>query len=134
MPVDYPRVIGHEITAEIVETGAGVEGLGNGDPVTAYFYLTCGYCRWCRANRETLCENFRGYVGRDLDGGYAEYIKLPASAFMRLPEQLDHKAHPAEIGVVTDAIATPLKVLRRARVGPADVVAVFGAGGAARSL
>src|SRR5215204_3647823 len=59
--VATPRVLGHEITAEIVATGAGVAHLKRGDGVTAYFYMTCGYCRWCRLYRETLCENFRGY-------------------------------------------------------------------------
>ena len=39
----FPRVIGHEITGEIVELGAGVRGLAVGDAVTAYYYLNCGY-------------------------------------------------------------------------------------------
>ena len=129
MEVEFPRIIGHEITAEIVEIGTGVTSLAVGDPVTSYYYLTCGYCRWCRSNRETLCENLAGNVGRHVDGGYAEYIKLPASAFLKLPEGLDYKAHPAHIGVVMDALATPYKVLRRARIAPTDTVAVFGAGG-----
>jgi propanol-preferring alcohol dehydrogenase len=127
--VDYPRILGHEIAAEIVATGAGVTNLKAGDGVTAYFYLTCGECRWCRTDRETLCDNFKGYVGREIDGGYAEYIKLPASAFIRIPDGLDWRAHPAEAGVVCDAIATPLKVIRKARLAPTDTVAVFGAGG-----
>ena len=42
--------------------------------MTAYFYLTCGSCKWCLRNRETLCENFGGYVGRAVDGGYADLI------------------------------------------------------------
>jgi propanol-preferring alcohol dehydrogenase len=127
--VEYPRILGHEITGEIVALGAGVTELKVGDPVTAYFYLTCGHCYWCRINRETLCDNFRGYVGREIDGGYAEYIKLPARSFMKLPTGLDWRRHPAEVGVVCDAIATPVKVIRRARVASNDTVAVFGAGG-----
>ncbi|HEV7803203.1 MAG TPA: zinc-binding dehydrogenase [Burkholderiales bacterium] len=129
LKVDYPRILGHEIAGEIVALGAGVTNVKVGDGVTAYFYLTCGACHWCRTNRETLCDNFGGYVGREVDGGYAEYIKLPASAFIRIPEGLDWRKHPAEAGVVCDAIATPLKVTRRARVMPSDTVAVFGAGG-----
>jgi propanol-preferring alcohol dehydrogenase len=127
--VDYPRILGHEIAGEIVAVGAGVRNVKPGDGVTAYFYLTCGECRWCRTDRETLCDNFGGYVGREIDGGYAEYIKLPASAFIPIPEGLDWRAHPAEAGVVCDAIATPIKVTRKARVMPTDTVAVFGAGG-----
>jgi propanol-preferring alcohol dehydrogenase len=129
VPAKFPRIIGHEITGEIVAVGAGVGGLAVGDGVTAYFYLNCGHCRWCLAKLEPLCENLAGNVGKECDGGYAEYIKLPAHVFIKLPDGLDYKAHPAEIGVVTDALATPYKVLGRARVRAGETVAVFGAGG-----
>jgi len=125
----FPRVIGHEITGEIVETGAGVTAVRAGDAVTAYYYLNCGHCRWCYAGLEPLCEHARGNVGIACDGGYAEFIKLPAHIYVRLPGTLDHRARPAECGVVTDALATPYKVLRRARVTAHDTVAVIGAGG-----
>ena len=125
----FPRIIGHEITAEIVACGAGVKSLAIGDPVTAYFYMNCGACRWCLANLEPLCTSCGGNVGIECDGGYAEYIKLPAHLFIKLPEGLDYRRHPAEIGVITDALATPYKVLTRARVKPGETVAVFGAGG-----
>jgi len=128
-PGKFPLIIGHEITGEIVEIGAGVSGLRVGDPVTAFFYLNCGHCRWCLSQLEPMCENLAGHVGRDCDGGYAEYIKLPGHNFIKLPEGLDHKKHAAEIGVITDAIATPYKVLSRARIRPGETVAVFGAGG-----
>lgn len=127
--VKFPRVIGHEITGEIVAVGAGVEAVSAGDAVTAYYYLNCGRCEWCHNELEPLCPHGGGNVGIDCDGGYAEYVKLPAHIFIGLPPELDHRAHPAEIGVVTDAIATPYKVLSRARVKPGETVAVFGAGG-----
>jgi propanol-preferring alcohol dehydrogenase len=127
--LEYPRILGHEIAGEIVAVGAGVRNVKVGDGVTAYFYLTCGECRWCRTDRETLCDDFGGYVGREIDGGYAEYIRLPAPAFIPIPEALDWRAHPAEAGVVCDAIATRIKVTRKARLMPTDTVAVFGAGG-----
>ena len=125
----FPRIIGHEITGEIVAVGKGVSGLRVGDGVTAYYYLNCGHCRWCLANFEPLCVDSGGNVGISCDGGYAEYIKLPAHIFIRLPEALDYKAHPAEVGVITDALATPYKVLRRARIKAGETVVVFGAGG-----
>ena len=127
--VDYPRIIGHEITAEIVELGEGVSTLKVGDPVTAYYYLTCGECRWCMNDRETLCDNFAGYVGKSIDGGYAEYVKLPARNFIKLPNNLDHRKFAAELGVVTDAIATPIKITQKTRMKPDEIVAVVGAGG-----
>ncbi len=97
--------------------------------MTTYFYLNCGHCRWCLRNLEPLCENTGGHVGLECDGGYAEYVKLPAQNFIKLPDGLDYKKHPAEIGVVTDALATPYKVLRRARIKAGETVAVIGAGG-----
>jgi propanol-preferring alcohol dehydrogenase len=128
-PLSYPRIIGHEITGEIVEVGAGVSGLETGDAVTVYYYLFCGRCRMCLANLEPLCEISGGNVGKECDGGYAEYVKLPAHNFLRLPDGLDHRRHPAEIGVISDALATPYKVNRRTRTRPGETVAVFGAGG-----
>lgn len=126
---EFPRIIGHEITGEIADIGPGVRNLAVGDPVTAYYYLNCGYCYWCLANLEPLCENTGGNVGITCDGGYAEYIKLPSHIFIKLPDTLDYKAHPAEVGVVTDALATPYKVLQHARVKAGETVAVFGAAG-----
>jgi len=125
----FPRVIGHEITGEIVALGPGVAGLRVGDAVTAYFYLICGHCRFCLSGLEPLCTAEGGNVGIECDGGYAEYIKLPAHIFIRFPDALDWKAHPAEAGVITDALATPLKVLRRADIKAGETVAVIGAGG-----
>ena len=127
--VDYPRIIGHEITGVIEAVGEGVRNVAEGDPVTAYFYLTCGHCKWCRINRETLCENFGGYIGRACDGGYAELMKLPAQNFLKFPENLHWQNNAAEIGVITDAIATPVKVVRHAGIKAGENVAVFGAGG-----
>jgi propanol-preferring alcohol dehydrogenase len=127
--IPFPRIIGHEITGEIVEVGNGVTSLRRGDGVTAYFYLNCGHCRWCLGGFEPLCANGGGQVGLNCDGGYAQYIKLPAHIFIKLPEALKWREYPAEAGVITDALATPLKVLRRARVKAGETVAVVGAGG-----
>lgn len=127
--VGFPRIIGHEITGIVEAVGRNVTGLAPGDPVTAYFYLTCGRCRWCRIGRETLCSDFGGYVGRACDGGYAELIRLPARNFVPLPPGLDWQGAPAEAGVITDAVATPVKVLRHAGIAAGETVAVFGAGG-----
>jgi len=126
---NYPIIIGHEVLGEIVETGAGVEDLKPGDIVTLHGYLSCGRCRWCRIDRESLCDNLGGFVGRHVDGGYAEYIKLPACNFIPVPPGIDYKNRPAEAAVICDAVTTPLKVLRRARIAPLETVAVFGAGG-----
>ena len=128
--IEFPRIIGHEITGEIVALGAGVFGLKVGDGVTSYFYLNCGHCRHCLTRCSSrFASNGGGNVGLECDGGYAEYIKLPAHIFIKYPEGLDYKKHPAEMGVITDALATPYKVLRRAQIKGGETVAVIGAGG-----
>lgn len=129
----FPIVIGHEITAEIVEMGRsdGMDdpGLKVGDPVTCYFYLTEGQDKWTRLGRDPISARVTGYVGRQIDGGYAELIKLPFRNFVKLPDGIDWKGKPADVGVITDAIATPYKVLSRARVAPGEIVGIWGAGG-----
>ncbi len=127
--VNFPIIIGHEITAEIVDLRGDCGELKVGMPVTAYFYLTCGYCKWCKINRETLCNNFKGYIGRQINGGYAEYISLPAKNFIPIPLSINYKENPIETGIISDAIATPLKVIKKARIVITDKVGVIGAGG-----
>ena len=127
--VDFPIIIGHEITAEIIELRGDCGELKVGMPVTAYFYLSCGHCKWCKINRETLCDNFKGYIGRQINGGYAEYISLPAKNFIPIPLSIKYKENPIETGIISDAIATPLKVIKKARIGITDKVGVIGAGG-----
>ena len=127
--VNFPIIIGHEITAEIVDLRGDCGELKVGMPVTAYFYLTCGHCKWCKINRETLCDNFKGYIGRQINGGYAEYISLPAKNFIPIPLSIKYKENPIETGIISDAIATPLKVIKKARIGITDKVGVIGAGG-----
>ena len=121
-----PRVMGHELAGDIVAVGAGVTNVRVGDRCAVYFYLTCGYCRRCRSGRETLCENHGGFVGVHVDGGFADYVSLPAGNFLPLPEQLSYEA--AAIGA--DAVNTNWHCMReRARINPHDDVLLVGAGG-----
>lgn len=125
-PAELPRIPGHETVGRIAETGLGVNGLDAGDRVGAYFYLNCGRCEACRSGLEPLCYNLEGYVGIDVDGGYAEYAILPAGNAIALPDSLD----PVDATVIPDALATPYHVAnQRARVAPGDDVLVLGAGG-----
>ena len=66
-----PRIIGHEVGGIVEEVGPMVRTCKRGDRVCVSFYITCGYCKWCISGRETLCENFVGYVGAAIDGGFA---------------------------------------------------------------
>ena len=77
IPDKVPRIIGHEIAGDVVKVGPNVSAFHSGDRINVYFYLTCGNCRWCNVGREDLCDNHAGYVGRQIDGGLAEYVVLP---------------------------------------------------------
>jgi propanol-preferring alcohol dehydrogenase len=122
----YPRIPGHEIAGEVVVIGTEVSTVRVGQRVTNHFYLTCGQCRNCRSGRETLCLHPRGNVGAACDGGYAEYVKLPARNVVPIPEGVSE----VDAAVASDAIATPYHACRKeARIGPGDDVLIIGAGG-----
>jgi D-arabinose 1-dehydrogenase-like Zn-dependent alcohol dehydrogenase len=122
---NLPRIPGHEYVGTIIEVGAGVDKERIGETVAAYFYLFCGSCRRCLAGTEDLCENLAGFVGVDLDGGYAERAVVPARNAVTLPAGLE----PALATTVPDAVATPVHVARRAGIQPGQRVVVVGAGG-----
>jgi propanol-preferring alcohol dehydrogenase len=122
----FPRIPGHEVAADVVEIGSEVTNVAVGDRVTCHFYLTCHACRYCRSARETLCDDFRGYVGMACDGAYAEYMAVPALNLVRVPDEVSD----VDAAVAADAIATPLHACREeSRIGPGDEVVVVGAGG-----
>lgn len=122
---EVPRIPGHEAVGRVVETGAGVSGLQVGERVMVYFYLACGTCDYCRLAHESLCRQLRGNVGVAANGGYAEYLVLPAFNLLPVPDGVG----AVDATAVPDAIATPLHVNRRAGVGPSDTVVVIGAAG-----
>lgn len=123
---EAPRVMGHELAGDVVDVGQGVTALKSGDRVASYFYLTCNRCRWCRGGRETLCENFGGFVGVHRDGGFQQYVCLPAENLLPIPDGLDYEA----AAMATDAVNTNWHCMReRAKINPHDTVMLIGAGG-----
>ena len=122
----FPRIPGHEVAGEVAEIGAEVTHIKAGDRVACHFYLTCKMCRFCRSGRETLCTAFRGYVGMASDGGYAEYMAIPAANVTPIPPGVSDLA----AAIAADAICTPYHACREeARIGPGDSVLIVGAGG-----
>jgi propanol-preferring alcohol dehydrogenase len=125
-PTHLPRIPGHEIVGRIVETEDASTAFDEGDLVAAYFYLICGRCNACLSGHESLCENFDGFVGVEVDGGYAEYVRLPVQSVVKLPEEID----PVAATAVPDAIGTPYHIVeQRTDISPGDDVLVLGAGG-----
>lgn len=125
-PANLPRIPGHEIVGRVAATGSGPTHLREGELVAAYFYLSCGHCDACRRGRDSLCLNLDGYVSVDVDGGFADYVVLPAKNVIEIPDELD----PVEATAIPDAIATPYHVMnQRAAVDPGGDVLILGAGG-----
>lgn len=89
--IPVPMTVGHEFYGEIVEIGKEVQGLKIGQRVSGEGHITCGFCRNCRAGKRHLCRNTLG-VGVNRQGCFAEYLSLPATNVIALPDNIsgDH--------------------------------------------
>jgi propanol-preferring alcohol dehydrogenase len=113
--------LGHEI-AGVVEQGSG--GFCEGDRVCVHYLATCGHCEWCDRGQEQFCTAGK-MIGKHRDGGYAEFVTVPARSLFRLPEAI-----PFEQGaIMMCSSATSLHALVKARLRPGESVAIFGCGG-----
>jgi propanol-preferring alcohol dehydrogenase len=120
----HPLTLGHEVAGVVAALGSGVDTPHEGDRVCLHYLVTCGACRECRAGREQFCATGQ-MIGKDRDGGFAEFIRVPARNAHPLPAEI-----PFEQGaIMMCSSATALHALRKARVGRGDSVAVFGIGG-----
>jgi len=121
-----PIILGHEIAGVVESVGANVDNFHPGDRVTSTLYLTCGRCRYCLTGRETICADFKGYVGIHTPGAYAEYTTIPALNLVKIPETISFP----QGSVIANAIGTPYHALtKRARLQPGERIIVTGAGG-----
>jgi propanol-preferring alcohol dehydrogenase len=125
-----PLTLGHEVVGRVEQLGAGVKGVGEGDRVIVYYYAGCGRCRHCLVGDEHLCDALQAEYGFVTDGGFAEYLKVPARCAVRLPDHLgDEAAAPIGCGVTTAVHAAGL-----ARLAAGDVMLVYGVGAVAYGL
>jgi NADPH:quinone reductase-like Zn-dependent oxidoreductase len=85
--VKLPHILGIETAGEVAALGEGVAEWWLGDRVVSGPGIWCGRCEFCRTGQENLCVE-RQIVGVDVQGGYAEYLKLPARAVAALPEDV----------------------------------------------
>jgi propanol-preferring alcohol dehydrogenase len=87
-PPRYPVIPGHQVVGTVAAAGAHATSFRAGDRVgVAWIHSACGHCRWCRAGNENLCPEFRS-TGCDVNGGYAEYLTVPAAFAHAIPSEL----------------------------------------------
>jgi D-arabinose 1-dehydrogenase-like Zn-dependent alcohol dehydrogenase len=125
LPIEYPRVPGHEIAGVIDEVGQGVTLWKKGQRVGVGWHGgQDGTCPSCRRGDFGTCANLK-ICGISYDGGYQEYVVVPWEAVAAMPESLD----PAEAAPLMCAGITTFNALRHSGAVPSDLVAVQGIGG-----
>lgn len=119
-----PITLGHEVAGTVEKLGAHVTNVKSGDRVCLHYNLTCGDCYYCSTGNEQFCSAAK-MLGHHVDGGYAEFIAVPARNAIPLPDEI-----PFEQGAtLMCASATALHALRKSRIQAGETVAIFGVGG-----
>jgi L-iditol 2-dehydrogenase len=119
----YPQVIGHEPTGTVVEAGDGVAGWSAGDRVALEPAIYCYRCEFCRRGLHNLCANLR-FMSMPPDAGYfRDYVVVPATNVLALPETLDFA-----VGTLFEPLAVALHSMKFASISVGETAAVFGAG------
>ena len=120
IPVRYPRIMGHEMAGEVVDAGSSM--LRSGDRIIVDPQRYCGACFHCRIGQTHLCTNGM-LVGRDRDGGFAEFVGAPPSHVFPLPESVDTRTAP-----LIQVLTTCLHAQRQIDIFPGEFVVVLGLG------
>ena len=119
-----PITLGHEVAGVVEKIGVQVSTHKVGDRVCLHYNISCGNCYYCNTGNDQFCDSVK-MIGHHLDGGYAEYIAVPARNAIHLPDEI-----PFEEGAtLMCASATALHALSKSRVKAGETVAVFGVGG-----
>lgn len=119
--VSYPRILGHEVSATVIECGLGASQWQVGTAVTLSPYSCCGECAACLRGRMNACQ-CNQTLGVQRDGALTERIVVPSSRLFRADLSLKELCLVEPLTVGFHAVA-------RGRVAPGDIVAVFGCGG-----
>ena len=125
IPVAYPRVMGHEMVGEVMSAGLSMGGapeLRAGDRVIVDPQLYCGACFHCRIGQTHLCPNGM-LIGRDRNGGFAEYVTVPASHVFRVPDAIGSRTAP-----MVQVLTTCVHAQRQIEIFPDETVVVLGLG------
>ena len=122
--VDHDVILGHEISGRIAGMGEGVSGMSEGDAVVASLTAFCGQCDRCASGLDYRCRFGRG-VGHARNGGFAEYVTLPARSVMPIPDGVDLTG----AALLACPIGVCVRALAVAGVSAGESVLVTGAGG-----
>ena len=124
--VSYPRVIGHELSGEIVsipdDPAQNPKGLKVGDRVAVDPYIYCGHCYACSIGRTNCCTSLK-VLGVHVDGGMCEYFCHPANLLVKLPEGMSY-----EMGSLAEPLTIALHGIHRGSLKAGEYVAILGAG------
>jgi 2-desacetyl-2-hydroxyethyl bacteriochlorophyllide A dehydrogenase len=119
---DLPVVPGHEVCAEVVELGPGVDALSVGDRVALHQFIYCGTCSACCEGRYYQCDDLLE-IGFSLDGGYREYAAVPAYTLTPIPDSVSD-LEACQI----DSAACTLHAMDRIDISVSNTAAVLGPG------
>jgi D-arabinose 1-dehydrogenase-like Zn-dependent alcohol dehydrogenase len=123
--VSFPIVPGHEIAGTLDALGHGVKGWEVGQRVgVGWFGGNCGYCESCRRGDLIACANM-GIPGVTFDGGYADYVVVPAAAMAAIPDELAAE----DAAPLLCAGITTYNALRNSGARGGDLVGILGVGG-----
>ncbi len=121
-PVTYPRVMGHELIGMVRAVGAGVDRVAIGDKVAVEPNYSCGECPLCREGNRNLCLS-RIAVGIDVDGGFAEEVRVPARCCWVAPGGIADGQL-----LLTEPLAVVVRAVRRGEPAAGETAAVLGVG------
>ena len=117
----YPRILGHELAATVVEADENSQGINAGDQVVTIPYINCGHCVACQAGKSNCCQHMQ-VMGVHVDGGMQEFIAVPSRLLVQANDlTLD------EIAIV-EPLAIGAHALRRAHVKMGETIVVMGCG------
>lgn len=124
---EHPRIIGHEVSGIIEEAGKNVKGYHKGMRIAAAPNMGCGTCDSCVSGNTHLCADYRA-LGINLDGGFAEYMKIPQSAILQgnLKELEEHLSF--EEAAIVEPLSCVYNGQEQIRIRPGDKVLIIGSG------
>lgn len=117
----YPRILGHELAAEVVEADTNDQGIEVGDKVVVMPYLSCGTCIACRNGKTNCCTDIE-VLGVHTDGGMQEYISVPTSILLKANTLSDNEM------AIVEPLAIGAHAIRRAELKAGETIAVIGCG------